>query len=81
MELGISFIDDQDSKTYDFSIALNLEKDYGLSYIYVGKRPHLDKFLEEMGKLYEIVIFTASLQRVYTFLHVVSDKPVRGSSG
>ena len=54
-----------DSKSYDFSIALNLDKEFGLSYIYVGKRPHLDEFLEEMGKLYEIVIFTASLQRVY----------------
>ena len=53
-----------DTKAYDFSIALNLEKDYGLSYIYVGKRPHLDEFLEEVGRLYEIVIFTASLQRV-----------------
>ena len=53
-----------DSKSYDFSIALNLDKEFGLSYIYVGKRPHLDEFLEEMGKFYEIVIFTASLQRV-----------------
>lgn len=53
-----------DSKSYDFSIALNLDKEYGLSYIYVGKRPHLDEFLEEMGRLFEIVIFTASLQRV-----------------
>jgi carboxy-terminal domain RNA polymerase II polypeptide A small phosphatase len=35
-----------------------------MSNIYVGKRPHLDEFLEEMGKLFEIVIFTASLQRV-----------------
>jgi carboxy-terminal domain RNA polymerase II polypeptide A small phosphatase len=78
---SVSFINDQDSKTYDFSIALNLEKDYGLSYIYVGKRPHLDKFLEEMGKLYEIVIFTASLQRVCTCLHVASDNIVCGSSG
>jgi len=54
----------KDTKNHDFSIALNLERDYGLSYIYVGKRPHLKTFLEEMGKLYEIVIFTASLQRV-----------------
>lgn len=53
-----------DSKSYDFSIALNLDKEYGLSYIYVGKRPHLDEFLEEVGRLFEIVIFTASLQRV-----------------
>jgi NLI interacting factor-like phosphatase len=58
--------DGEDTKNHDFSIALNLERDYGLSYIYVGKRPHLKTFLEEMGKIYEIVIFTASLQRVQT---------------
>jgi TFIIF-interacting CTD phosphatase-like protein len=47
-----------------------LDKEYGLSYIYVGKRPHLDEFLEEVGRLFEIVIFTASLQRVLAFLPI-----------
>ena len=30
-------------------------------FIYVLRRPFLDKFLEEMSLLYEIIIFTASL--------------------
>eukprot|EP00494_Astrolonche_serrata_P027362 UN27625 len=29
--------------------------------IYVAKRPHVDAFLEEMGKIYEVVVWTASV--------------------
>ena len=31
--------------------------------MYVGKRPNVDEFLERMGKIYEVVIFTASLSK------------------
>jgi RNA polymerase II subunit A small phosphatase-like protein len=32
--------------------------------VYVIKRPGVDHFLTEMGKIYEVVIFTASLSKV-----------------
>ena len=32
--------------------------------VYVIKRPGVDHFLREMGKLYEVVVFTASLSKV-----------------
>ena len=31
---------------------------------YVLKRPGVDKFLQKMGELYEVVVFTASLAKV-----------------
>ena len=31
--------------------------------VYVLKRPWVDYFLEEMGKIYEVVVFTASLSK------------------
>jgi len=32
--------------------------------VYVLKRPHVDEFLQRMGKLFECVLFTASLAKV-----------------
>ena len=32
--------------------------------VYVIKRPGVDTFLQKMGELYEVVIFTASLSKV-----------------
>lgn len=32
--------------------------------VYVIKRPGVDHFLTEMGKIYEVVVFTASLSKV-----------------
>jgi len=32
--------------------------------VYVIKRPGVDNFLKEMGEIYEIVVFTASLSKV-----------------
>lgn len=31
---------------------------------YVLKRPGVDRFLEQMGEIYEVVVFTASLSKV-----------------
>jgi len=46
---------------YDFLIPVEID---GTTYqVYVAKRPHVDQFLLEMGKLYEIVIFTASMSK------------------
>ena len=45
----------------DFQIPIDIE---GRQHIvYVMKRPGVDEFLEEMGKIYEVVIFTASLSK------------------
>jgi RNA polymerase II subunit A small phosphatase-like protein len=35
--------------------------------VYVIKRPGVDHFLKEMGKIYEVVVFTASLSKVFRF--------------
>lgn len=39
--------------------------------VYVLKRPHVDEFLESVGKLYECVLFTASLAEVKLILKFV----------
>lgn len=36
--------------------------------VYVLKRPHVDEFLQKMGELFECVLFTASLAKVFLFL-------------
>jgi RNA polymerase II subunit A small phosphatase-like protein len=36
--------------------------------VYVIKRPGVDTFLQKMGEIYEVVIFTASLSKVRTSL-------------
>jgi len=45
----------------DFIIPVEIEGVY--HHVYVAKRPGCDMFLERMGKLYEIVVFTASLAK------------------
>ena len=40
--------------------------------VYVIKRPGVDHFLKEMGKIYEIVVFTASLSKVRVSLDIVA---------
>ena len=42
-------------------IVLNINFDNKLHTIHVLKRPYVDEFLEKMSKLFEIVIFTASI--------------------
>jgi RNA polymerase II subunit A small phosphatase-like protein len=34
--------------------------------VYVIKRPGVDNFLQKMGEIYEVVVFTASLSKVRT---------------
>lgn len=34
--------------------------------MFVLKRPHVDEFLAAMSKLFECVLFTASLSKVFT---------------
>lgn len=36
-----------------------------LVQVYVLKRPHVDEFLQKMGELFECVLFTASLAKVW----------------
>uniref|UniRef100_A0A7S3G6I3 protein-serine/threonine phosphatase n=1 Tax=Palpitomonas bilix TaxID=652834 RepID=A0A7S3G6I3_9EUKA len=40
-----------------------VEIDGTVHSVYVLKRPHVDAFMEEMGKHYEVVVFTASLAK------------------
>ena len=45
-------------------ITLNVELDVKRHIIHVLKRPFVDEFLNRMSKMYELVIFTASLAAV-----------------
>ncbi|KAL7418432.1 hypothetical protein Q5752_006890 [Cryptotrichosporon argae] len=45
----------------DYIVPVEIESQ--LHNVYVIKRPGVDHFLEEMGKIYEIVVFTASLSK------------------
>ena len=42
-------------------ITLSVEFDYTLHTVYVLKRPYVEHFLNHVSKLFEVVIFTASL--------------------
>jgi TFIIF-interacting CTD phosphatase-like protein len=47
---------------YDFIVDIEIEGTH--HRVYVSKRPHVDEFLREVGRLFEVVIFTASLSKV-----------------
>lgn len=50
----------------DFIVPVEIETQ--THNVYVIKRPGVDHFLKEMGKIYEIVVFTASLSKVGVIL-------------
>lgn len=45
----------------DFIVPVEIED--VVHKVYVLKRPGVDKFLEEMGKIFEVIVFTASLSK------------------
>ncbi|KAL7067268.1 NLI interacting factor-like phosphatase family protein [Cryptosporidium serpentis] len=45
------------------SFVISVEIEYEMYNVYVSKRPGVDKFLEIVTSLYEVVIFTASLSK------------------
>ena len=48
----------------DFVVSVDIE---GVQHqVYVQKRPHVDEFLKRMGEMFECVLFTASLAKVYS---------------
>ena len=47
----------------DFTIPVEIEGQ--LHNIYVIKRPGVDQFMKRVGELYEVVVFTASVSKVY----------------
>jgi RNA polymerase II subunit A small phosphatase-like protein len=46
----------------DYIVPVEIESTNHL--VYVIKRPGVDNFLQKMGEIYEIVVFTASLSKV-----------------
>ena len=49
------------SRESDIILNINIEGEN--KTLYVLKRPHIDKFLQELSSLYEIIIFTASISQ------------------
>lgn len=56
----------QPTNNADFIVPIDIEGK--IHPVYVLKRPHVDEFLESVGKLYECVLFTASLAEVSALL-------------
>lgn len=54
--------ENQQLPTADYIVPVEIESQ--VHNVYVIKRPGVDHFLTEMAKLYEIVVFTASLSKV-----------------
>ncbi|EMG45356.1 PSR2 Probable phosphatase PSR2 [Candida maltosa Xu316] len=48
-------------RTADFVIPVEIDNQ--IHHVYVIKRPGVDEFLQKMGKLYEVVVFTASVSK------------------
>ena len=46
----------------DFIVPVEIE--YHWHHFHVLKRPGVDNFLKQMGEIYEVIIFTASLSKV-----------------
>jgi RNA polymerase II subunit A small phosphatase-like protein len=57
-----SHANDQMLPSADYIVPVEIESQ--THNVYVIKRPGVDHFLTEMGKIYEVVIFTASLSKV-----------------
>jgi RNA polymerase II subunit A small phosphatase-like protein len=50
----------------DFTIPVEIEGNY--HNVYVIKRPGVDQFMKRVGELYEVVVFTASVSKVRSFV-------------
>ncbi|KAK6894878.1 putative phosphatase PSR2 [Candida tropicalis] len=48
-------------RTADFVIPVEIDNQ--IHHVYVVKRPGVDEFLQKMGKLFEVVVFTASVSK------------------
>lgn len=66
-----AFADDQMLPSADYIVPVEIESQ--THNVYVIKRPGVDHFLTEMGKIYEVVIFTASLSKVSLTRYSLAD--------
>ncbi|KAH3899351.1 uncharacterized protein SCODWIG_00392 [Saccharomycodes ludwigii] len=67
-------------RTADFVIPVEI--DGQVHNVYVIKRPGVDKFLEVVGQLYEVVVFTASVSRYGDpLLDILDNKPQNSKDG
>ena len=53
----------------DFTIPVEIEGNY--HNVYVIKRPGVDQFMKRVGELYEVVVFTASVSKVFNHAALV----------
>jgi carboxy-terminal domain RNA polymerase II polypeptide A small phosphatase len=67
----------------DFTIPVEIEGQY--HNVYVIKRPGVDQFMKRVGELYEVVVFTASVSKVFELLqratHAHDDAVRRSTAG
>ena len=62
LKIGASRLTVQMLPSADYIVPVEIESQ--THNVYVIKRPGVDHFLTEMGKIYEVVVFTASLSKV-----------------
>jgi RNA polymerase II subunit A small phosphatase-like protein len=53
---------------------IEIELDGAIYKVYVRKRPYVDEFMREVGKKFEVVVFTASLAKYADPLLDILDK-------
>lgn len=59
--------------THDFTVAVEIEWQWHNAYVL--KRPGVEEFLRQMGEIYEVVVYTASVSKVRVFPSV-DDSPL-----
>jgi len=63
LDLDETLVHSSFTPTDHCDITLSVDIEGVLRAIYVAKRPHVDEFLLRCGELYEVVVFTASLEK------------------
>lgn len=56
----------------DFTIPVEIEGNF--HNVYVIKRPGVDQFMKRVGELYEVVVFTASVSKVWMEFQVTVER-------
>lgn len=72
-KLKVPYLPPLNTERYQFSLVVDLDEtlvhcDWDTGSTYVKIRPYLDYFLDRLGDIYEIIIFTASVEEYANFV-------------